>query len=138
MSTGKLAKTIILTAQSSEIHTAVKIKNVLKWLKSGHEVRVSINGKKDRQKAMEELTKRIEDEAKMGAKLLQRVVKPESIKFVLKPTEKASEIIIPDTKEEEGEESIDDIVSGKDILSDEFQEELERSIRKESLKPRRK
>lgn len=139
MSVAKAAKVIIFTAQASENHTAVKVKNVLKWLKSGHEVRVQINGKPDRHKLMESIYNRLETESKSGATSLQKVVKPDSIKFVLRPTADANNIQIDDSKTTVNVDGdIDKIVGDKDLLSGEFEEELEKSIRDEKNKNKRR
>lgn len=135
MSASKVAKTIAFTAQASNSHTATKIKNVLRWLKSGHEVRVQISGKADRQKAMDAIYKDIENEVKSSARFLQRVVKPESIKVILRPTEVAADIEISDTKGTANvDEEINEIIGEKDIFSEEFEKDLMRSIRDETTK----
>lgn len=87
MSATKVAsKAIIFTAQAQEHHTQVKIKSVLKWIKTGYEVKVQISGTADRQKAMDSILKEIESNVKSGAKIKQKQVKPDSIKFFLIPS----------------------------------------------------
>lgn len=141
MSTAKAAKSIIFTVQASENHNAIKLKNVLRWLKSGYEVRVRINGKQDRMKGMESVFKELEKEVNSGCRILQKVTKPESIKFILRPTAEATNFVIEDaTKAAMSEEDlISDITSSeKDIFSEDFEKELAKSIREERTKNKRK
>jgi hypothetical protein len=137
MSAGKALKTIALTAVAQDHHNAIKIKNIAKWLKSGHEVRIQISGKSDRQKAMENIFKQVEGTVKSGARVVQKVVKPDSIKFYLKPTPDAANMVI---EEDHGNEmkDLDDIIKGKDILSDDFVSELEKSIKDDKKMSKRK
>lgn len=136
MSVKKSLKIIALTAAAQDHHNAIKIRSILKWLKTGHEVRIQINGKSDRQKAMESLFKRLESDSRSGARVIQKVVKPESIKFYLRPTQDAANIVIDDQQEDSLEDSVEDFVSGKDVFSDEFESELKQSI-DESIKKSR-
>lgn len=129
MSGSKIAKSIIITAQASENHNVIKLRSIIRWLKSGHDVRVSITGKADRHTAMELIKERIEKDVKTAAKIQQKIVKPESIKFVLKPTEEAANLLLPDHKIDADQE-LESLVKEKDILSDEFEKELEVSIEK--------
>lgn len=131
----KVAKVICFTAQSSEKHVADKVKSVLKWLKSGHEVRVKIEGKADRHKAMENIYKTLERDVSSGARFLQKSVKPEFIKFVLMPTKEACDLEIKDNKiKVEVEEELASIMSNKDIFSEDFEKELLKSIKDEKIK----
>jgi translation initiation factor 1 (eIF-1/SUI1) len=137
MSTGKAFKTIAFTAVAQDHHNAIKIKNVLKWLRTGHEVRVAINGKSDRQKAMEAVLKELESKAKSGAKITQKVVKPDSIRFYMRPTAEAVNIVIDETQDDRSND-LDIVTQGKDIFSDDFVAELERSINEDKKKSRKK
>lgn len=140
MSTSKAAKSIIFTAQASDNHNAIKLRNVLKWLKSGHEVRVRINGKQDRMKGMEAVYKELEKEVSSGSRILQKVIKPDSIRFTLMPTSEASNFKIEDATRAamNEEELISDISPEKDIFSDDFEKELAKSIREERTKNKRR
>lgn len=139
MSIVKAAKAVAFSAQAHESHTAIKVKNVLRWLKSGHEVRVQISGKSDRQKAMENILDNLEKEAKSGAKFMQKVVKPGVIKVILRPTEEAANIKISDTKNIlNAEEEMEYITSDRDLLSEDFEKDLLQSIREERLKNKKK
>lgn len=136
MSASRLAKAVAFTAQASEHHNEMKIRSVLKWLKTGHEVRIQITGKADRQRAMEAIYKQLEKEAKSGAKFLQKVIKPESIKVTLRPTEEAANYIIDDSSKTSlsVDKELELIMSDKDIFSDEFEQELDKSINEEKGK----
>lgn len=136
MSVAKAAKAIIFSAQAHESHTAIKVKNVLRWLKSGHEVRVQISGKSDRQKAMEAILGHLEKEAKSGARFLQKVVKPGSIKVILMPTVEAANIKISDNEKISlnVDEELQNLTSDRDVFSEEFEKDLIKSIREERSK----
>ena len=138
MSTSKAIKSIIFTAVAQEHHNATKIKNVLKWLKTGHEVRIRIEGKSDRQKAMESIFKDLKSSARSGAKVIQKVTKPNSIKFYLKPTQDAATIFVDEDQDGNGLPDVDKMTEGQDILSDDFAEELDKSIAEESKRSKRK
>lgn len=134
----KVAKAISFTAQSHENHVSMKVKSVLRWLKSGHEVRVRIDGKADRQKAMENIYKTIAKDVSTSARLVQKVVKPESIKVVLIPTPEASNIEIEEEKQQNVESEISDIMKDKDIFSEDFEKELLESIKSERNRNKKK
>lgn len=85
MSSKIASKAIKFTAQATESHTAIKIKNVIKWLKKGHEVQVQILGTPDKQKSMESIYKDLERSVKPGADVLQKNFKPDIIRFTLRP-----------------------------------------------------
>lgn len=139
MSASKIAKTIVFTAQANELHTSIKLKNVVKWLKTGYEVRVRITGREDRQKAMEDTYKLLEKDIKSGARFLQKVVKPDSIKVVLMPTEDAANLEIDDRKYKvDVEKEISEITSDQDIFSEEFEKTLQESIREEQRRNKKK
>jgi predicted nucleotidyltransferase len=138
MSSAKKAlKVIAFTAVAQEHHNAVKMRNVLKWLKTGHEVRIQINGKTDRQKAMESIFKQLETNTRSGAQVIQKVVKPDSIKFYLRPTEEAANIVIEESQDDELK-NVDALTRGKDVLSDDFENELVRSIEEDRKKSKEK
>lgn len=134
MSAGKVLKTIAFTATSQEAHVSMKIKNVLKWLKTGHEVRVNIQGKEDRKKSMEAIFAQIQKEVRDGADVKQKVVRADAIKFSLKPTPAAAKLALDET--EQTEDDLDALTSGKDILSEEFERELLQSIEEDKKKKR--
>jgi hypothetical protein len=140
MSLSKAAKAIIFTAQSQEHHTSVKLRNVLRWLKGGYEVRVQITGKPDRQKAMEDIYSLLERDIKSGARFIQRVAKPGSIKVILKPTEDAANLDIEGSGKVtvDVEKEISDISADKDVFSENFEKDLIESIREERKKTRKK
>lgn len=126
-----MLKTVVIAANAQDHHVSVKTKNVLKWLKSGHEVRVQIEGKPDRQKAMENIYKQIEKLVKNGADVKQKVVKAEAIKFNLKPTAQAANLVVDESTADDASRELDQITEGQDMLSDDFGKELEKSIEKE-------
>lgn len=132
----KAAKAIAFTAKANENHNYIKVKNVIKWLKLGHEVRVQINGKSDQIKAMENVYNLIQNDVKSGARFLQKVVKPDSIKFTLRPNQESSHLMSDDTKDpmEDVEGEISGLVASQDIFSEEFEEELSKSIKIERSK----
>lgn len=139
MSAGKVAKAIIFTAQAQEHHTSVKLKNVLRWLKGGYEVRIQITGRPDRQKAMEDIYTLLEKDIKSGARFLQKVVKPGSIKVTLKPTEDAANLDFESAKVSvDVEKEISSIAADKDIFSEDFEKDLIESIREERRKLKKK
>lgn len=139
MSVAKGIKTIVITAQATNSHNSVKVKNVLRWLKSGHEIRVKITGKADRQKAMESMYKQMEKDINQGARFLQKVVKPDTIKFTLQPTKDAENIVIDDSNSlDADDQSYDSVDEKQNIFSDEFEEELEKSIQEEKTKHKKK
>lgn len=135
----KAVKTILFTAQANDHHNSIKTKNLIKWLKSGHEVRVQINGKADKHKAMESVYKMIEDDVKSGAKILQKVVKPEHIKFTIKPTEQAANFSVDESKETaDVDNEIESLVADQDLFSGDFEAQLSESIQKEKSKNKKK
>jgi len=139
MSTGKVLKQIAFTAASQEHHVSIKVKSVLKWLKSGHEVRISINGKADRQKAMESIYKQLESQAKSGAEIKQKMVKPDSIKFNMRPTKDAASIVVDESSfKDQDIDDLESITTGKDVFSEDFEKELDESLKNERNKPRRR
>lgn len=140
MSASKVAKAIIFTAQSQEHHTSIKVKNVLKWLKGGYEVRVQINGRPDRQRAMDDIYSLLEKDIRSGAKFLQKVVKPGSIKVTLKPTDDAANLDIESGSKTkvDVEKELKDIAGDKDIFSEDFGKDLIESIRDERKKSKKK
>jgi len=89
-------------------------------------VKVSIKGSSDRQKSMETVLSHLVSEVKNRGEMNQKVVKPDSIKFNLKPTPAAKDY--KDDGVEEFED-IDQITKGKDLMSEEFEAELQESIR---------
>lgn len=136
MSVNKVIKTIAFTAVAQEHHNHIKIKNLMRWLKSGHEVRVQINGKADRQNAMENIFKQLEKEVKSGAEVKQKVIKPDYIKFYLRPTPEAANFVIEEPNLDNSD-NLSDITANKDILSGDFEEELNKSIREEIMKKKK-
>lgn len=138
MSANKALKAIVFTAVAQNHHNAIKIRNVLKWLKTGHEVRVQINGKSDRQKAIESIFKELESSTKTGAKVIQKVVKPDSIKFYLRPTEDAASIVVDDDHDGQSKYLEDSLTQGKDVFSDDFEAELDKSIKEDIERSKRK
>lgn len=128
----KAAKLIYFTAKSQEHDVNIKLKSIMRWLKSGHEVRVRIEGSAERHRAMENIYKQLEKDIKQNATFLQRVVKPDSIKFVLKPSAGMDNIELNEQSESSVE--IDQLSNGKDLLSEEFEKELEQSIMDELSK----
>lgn len=135
----KAAKAIALSAQAHEGHNSVKLKNVLRWLKSGHEIRVQITGKSDRQKAIEGIYDQLEKEARSGARFLQKVIKPGSIKVTLMPTEEAANIKISEARiAPSAEEEIESMTSDRDVFSEDFEKDLLKSIREDRAKNKRK
>lgn len=126
--TSKLSKTIAFATSAQDSHNAFKIKNILRWLKSGHEVRVQIDGKADRQKAIEDLMKQIERDTKRAAEMNQKIIKPNSVRFCLKPTKGAESITLDESIEAPKVDDISEITANKDIFSKEFETELEQSI----------
>lgn len=140
MSASKVAKTIVFTAQSHELHTSIKLRNVLKWLKAGHEVRVRITGREDRRKAMEDTYKLLEKDIKSGARFLQKVVKPESIKVTLMPTEEAANLKVDEENDTvvDVEKELNEITSDQDIFSEDFEKTLQKSIRDELRRNKKK
>lgn len=139
MVSSKVSKVIQLTAQANEQHNFTKVKSILKWIKSGHEVRVKIVGKPDKKKIMESLADQIERDSKQGARLLQKVIKPDSIKLTLLPTENSGELQLNKDTEEVQDlvEEIDRLTSEKDIFSDEFEKELDKSISEDPSRKRK-
>lgn len=138
MSASKAAKLITFTAKASESHNAVKVKNVIKWLKSGHEVRVQISGKADRHKAMEEIYDKLQNDFKSGAKFLQKAVRPDMIKVTLVPTSEAADLVVPEKDTKDVGEEIEELVGDNDVFSGDFEKELSESIQKEMSKNKKK
>jgi len=139
MSSSKAVKAILFSAQAQEHDVLTKIKNVQKWLKSGYNIKVQINGKADRHKAIEALYKQIETSTKLGAEFTQKVVKPESIKFIMKPTPGADALKIDDSTDKASDEKeLESIMSGVDVFSDEFEKQLAESIRQERQKNKKR
>lgn len=139
MSVSKVAKAIVFTAQAHEHHTSVKLRNVIKWLKSGHEVRVQITGKPDRQKAIDEIYGIIEKDIKSGARFIQKAVRPGSIKVILRPNEDSANLKVDDSKViADIDKEISDMMDGKDIFSDDFGKDLLNSIKEERNKNKKK
>lgn len=136
----KITKIITLTAQATESHNQVKVNSILKWLKSGHDVRVSIKGRSDRQKQMESVFQKIERESRPGSRVLQKIVKPESIKFTLNPNEGAANIVINDiVRHDKAEENdVESLYVDKDLFSDDFEKELDESIKDEIAKNKKR
>lgn len=138
MSVSKVAKAIVFTAQAQEHHTLVKLRNVIKWLKSGHEVRVQITGKPDRQKAVDEIYGLIEKDIKSGARFLQKVAKPGSIKVTLRPNEDSANLEADYSKlTVDIDKEISDMTDGKDIFSEDFEKGLQNSIQEERRKKKK-
>lgn len=129
----KAAKSIIFSSQSTDAHTQSKIKSVIKWLKSGHEVRVQITGKQGKSQAMENIYTRIEEDVKSGARLLQKAVRPDLIKFYLMPTEGSVSLKLKNpTQETVGvDDEIADLLGDQDIFSESFESKLLDSIKQE-------
>lgn len=135
----KAVKTILFTAQANDHHNSIKTKSLIKWLKSGHEVRVQINGKADKQRAMEDIYKTIESDVRSGARILQKVVKPENIKFTIRPTEAAASLMVDDSKETtDVDKEIESLVADQDVFSGDFEAQLSESIEKEMSKNKKK
>lgn len=136
MATSKTIKTIALTATSQRHHVSVKVKSIIGWLRAGHEVRVTISGKSDRRQSMEEVFSAIENDTKYSARIYQKLLKPDSIRFNLKPTNSAINIEIDQNRSsrEDPEHVINELTQGKDLLSDDFEKELDASIKNEASK----
>lgn len=140
MGPSKLIKIITLTVQATENHNQIKVNNILRWLKSGHDVKVNITGRSDRQKQMESICQKIEKETRPGSKLLQKVIKADSIKFTLQANENSANLVIDDAHNASAsaDDGLDSIVAGKDILSEEFEQELSKSIRGDTDRMKKK
>lgn len=139
MGAAKALKNIALTATAQDSHNTLKYKNILKWLKSGHEVKVAITGKADRHKAIENIYKQLQKETKSAALVKQMVEKPDSIKFYLKPTPEAANLVIDeDLGHSDPDQDISEITEGKDVFSEEFEKELDESIKGETGKMKKK
>lgn len=128
----KTLKWVKITAQATENHTNIKLKSILKWLKAGHEVRVDITGKADRSKQILSLCNHIEKETRSGSRSLQKIIKPDKIRFTLSPTEGASNLVVDDLPKCDYLESLSS--HDKDLLSDELEKELEQSIQDQMKK----
>lgn len=129
----KASKLIYFTAKSQEHDINIKLRSILKWLKSGHEVRVRIEGSSEKRKAMESIYQQLENDVKQNATFLQKIVKPDSIKFVMKPTVDAADIKISKSHETK---PVVNSLSAEDLLSDEYGKELDESISRD--RPKRK
>lgn len=132
----KASKLIYFTAKSQEHDINIKLRNILKWLKSGHEVRVRIDGSSERRKAMDNIYFQIERDAKQNALFMQKVVKPDSIKFIMKPIGSAG---ISETNSVEPHAppiAQTENLTAENLLSDEFEKELEKQLSTE--RPKRK
>lgn len=139
MASSKAIKSIAFSVQAESKHNSVKINNLIKWLKSGHEVRVDITGKADRFKAIEALYKDLESEIHQGAKFTQKIIKPDSMRFVLKPTKDIEKIV--EKKASAKSDNDDEILNLRedvDIFSREFEAELTKSIKEERNKNKKK
>lgn len=133
----KAPKLITLTAQASESHNSIKLRNILKWLKSGHEIRVTITGKHDRMKAIDAIHERIQKDAGAGSKVVLQNRKPGLLKMTLLPTDEAKNIKIVDAmKAANSDVQSDDIAKDTDVFSEEFDQALKKSIDEEKRKKR--
>lgn len=133
----RVVKAIVFTAQANVHDTSVKVRNVMKWLKAGHDVRVSIAGKLDRRKSMEAIVSQLHDNIKTGAKFVQQTSKSDKIALMLTPTEDAVNLKTDSdtiTLKQKTETQDILITPDKDVFSKEFEMELDRSIQAERNK----
>lgn len=136
MSAKKVMKSLALAATAQNSHVAMRVKNVIGWLKAGHEVNVSIKGRPDRRKYMEDVMKQIETKVAIGAKVTQRQDRNDTIRFVLKPT--ADAVNLKYAEDSSNSLDVEELVKDKDLMSDEFVKELEESISQDSDKLKKK
>lgn len=134
MQASKAIKLITISSKATEQHTSFKLKTILKWLKAGHDVKVEITEKQGAKRPVESIFDQIRSDVKPAALISQKQVKPESIKFVLKPTKEAANLVIPDKVCED--DDIETLTSDKDLLSEDFNSLLEESIQNERSKKR--
>lgn len=79
-------KRITLSYRISDHDLNVKFKNIEKWLKKGGcEIFVVITGEEGKEKSMEELYKKIENNFKNSTKFVQKIVKNQFLKFKIIP-----------------------------------------------------
>lgn len=139
MASAKATKLITFTAQAHENHTSMKIRNVLKWLKSGHDVDVKISSGSKGRTAVELIYKQLQNDVKSGAKFTNMVSQQNMITVSLNPTKDAANLVIEESRvKPTAEEKSFDSLDNQDIFSDEFDAELEKSIKNEMSKHKKK
>lgn len=124
----KAFKTIALTAKSSSHDVETKLRNILKWLKAGHSVKLELSGKPDKHKALEDLLHRVESDTRPGAEMSQKTVKPGMIKLTMKPTAEAANLKVRDSKTDT---SADDVTVDPNASFDDLEKALDNSIKDE-------
>lgn len=128
----KAIKTIVLASKASPHDVDTKLRNILKWLKAGHQVKLEVTGKPDKHKALEELFEKVEVHTKSSATFAQKQIRAGNIKAVLKPTPEAANLLI-NKPTEETELKIDTNASLDDI-----EKELNQSIKDELSQTKKK
>lgn len=128
----KILKSIALAAKASPHDVDTKVKNIMKWLKAGHPVKLELNGKPDKHKALEELLEKVENSTKSGAEFSQKQVKAGNIKVVLKPTSGAAKFTLNKSKDE------DDLNIDTNISLEDLEKELDQSIKDEFSKTKKR
>lgn len=131
----KAFKTIALTAKSSSHDVDTKLRNIVKWLKAGHSVKVELSGKPDKHKALEDLLYRVESDTKPGAAVAQKTVKAGLIKLVMKPTPGAANLKV---RGKEEDNSVDDMTVDTNTSFDDLEKQLNDSIKDEISKHKAK
>lgn len=137
MSLRKVLKAITFTCKSPEFHNDIKVRKIMGWLKSGHEIQVDICATEGKFKAAEKIYKDLEIQTKSGAKFANKVVKPNSIKFKIIPTQGATNFLLEatDTTIDDNSGDINDDV---DVFSEDFEKELDKSIALERSRNKKK
>lgn len=133
-------KRIVISSKSQAHDMQTKLRSIKKWLASNHEINLMITLENNR-KAAENVLDQIEVTLKpFGARFLQKTINQTRLRVTIRgiTNAKAMKDIYSEETRIGGDDHLDDLdkLEGVDVLSDEFVDKLNKSIKQENVKKR--